>query len=57
MYYIRGRILIWNYKFQHTAGLKLDLSLKLSNRKVDGKTDTAEVLSGVSAATHFMYWG
>lgn len=42
MHYIRGRILIWNYRFEHTVGLKLDLSLKLSNRKVDGKADRAE---------------
>lgn len=39
MHYIRRRILIWNYRFQHTVGLKLDLSLKLSNRKVDGNTE------------------
>lgn len=42
MHYIRGRILIWNYRSEHTVGLKLDLSLKLSNRTVDRNTDTAE---------------
>lgn len=42
MHYVRGRILIWNYRFEHTVGLKLDLSLKLSNRKVDENTDRAE---------------
>lgn len=42
MHYVRGRILIWNYRFEHTVRLKLDLSLKLTYRKVDGNTDRAE---------------
>lgn len=42
MRYVSGRILIWNYRFEHTISLKLDLSLKLTYRKVDGNTDRAE---------------
>lgn len=55
MLYVRGRILIWNHRFRHTVGLKLDLSLKPSNRTVDGSTDRGlRVMSGASAAGPFV---